>query len=260
MRLAIFQMAARAGNVPANLAAIEGAARQAAGGGADILLAPELAITGYGAGEALGRLAEPLDGPTIGRLAAVAAGHGLALVTGFAERAGEAVYNSAVLLRPEGGRAIYRKCQLYGDYEKHLFAPGPTAPDIIDLGNLKVGLLVCFDVEFPEYVRRLAARGAELILVPTALPASEHAAFIATRIVPVRAFENQVFVAYANHVGRDEAFAYAGLSCICAPDGSDLARAGADGETVLFADIAPDRFEQCRLDNPYLAERRFLFT
>ena len=115
-------------------------------------------------------------------------------------------------------------------------------------------------MEFPEHVRRLALRGAELILVPTALPASDHSAFIATRMVPVRAFENQVFVAYANHAGRDAAFAYAGLSCVCAPDGSDLARAGVAEEAVLFSDIAPERYAQCRAENPYLAERRFPFA
>ena len=81
--------------------------------------------------------------------------------------------------------------------------------------------------------------GADLVLVPTALPASDHAAFIARSIIPVRAFENQVFVAYANHAGRDDAFAYAGLSGIAAPDGSDLARASETGGSVLIADIDP---------------------
>ena len=98
------------------------------------------------------------------------------------------------------------------------------------------------------------------MLVPTALPASEHAAFIARSIIPVRAFENQVFVAYANHAGRDGAFAYAGLSGIAAPDGSYLAHASESGGGVLIAEIDPAAFDAARAANPYLTDRRFGFT
>ena len=95
--------------------------------------------------------------------------------------------------------------------------------------------MICYDVEFPEMIRHLALSGADLVLVPTALPASEHAAFIARSIIPVRAFENQVFVAYANHAGRDDAFAYAGLSGIAAPDGSDELRSATRGWSATGA-------------------------
>jgi predicted amidohydrolase len=134
------------------------------------------------------------------------------------------------------------------------------APPVFQIGGLKAGLLICYDVEFPEMVRHLALAGADLVLVPTALPASEHAAFIARSIIPVRAFENQVFVAYANHAGHDDAFAYAGLSGIAAPDGSDLIRASETGVSVLIAEIGPAAFSAVRAANPYLTDRRFGFT
>jgi len=259
-RLALLQMEAVAGDIEANLRAIRAAVLEAVGAGAACLLAPELALTGYGAGEAIRATAEPADGEHVKRLQAIAAETDIAIVAGFAEAAYGVVYNSAVAVTPDGGRHVYRKMHLYGDYEKSLFRPGDAAPPVFQIGDLKAGVLICYDVEFPEMVRHLALAGADLVLVPTALPASEHAAFIARSIIPVRAFENQVFVAYANHAGRDDAFAYAGLSGIAAPDGSDLARASETGASVLIAEIDPAAFDAARAANPYLTDRRFGFT
>jgi len=171
-----------------------------------------------------------------------------------------AVYNSAAAVTPDGQRLIYRKLHLYGSYERSLFRPGSAAPPVFRIGGLNVGLLICYDVEFPEMVRHLALGGADLVLVLTALPASGHAAFIARSIIPVRAFENQVFVAYANHAGRDDTFAYAGQSGIAAPDGTDLARAPETGGNVLIAEIDPAAYAAARAANPYLTDRRFGFT
>ena len=89
-------------------------------------------------------------------LATAAARIGIAIVAGFAERAGDTVYNAALLATPSGARHVYRKCQLYGDYEKRRFARGPVAPEVFDVGGVRIGILICFDVEFPELVRRLA--------------------------------------------------------------------------------------------------------
>src|SRR5690606_14610277 len=101
---------------------------------------------------------------------------------------------------------------------------------------------------------RLAKAGAELVVVPTALPQGPHAAFIATSVVPVRAFENQVFVVYANHAGSDANFAYAGLSCAAAPDGRRLAAAADDRPALLFAKLDRDAYEDSRRANTYLAD------
>jgi predicted amidohydrolase len=256
MRLALLQMESVAGNTVANLDRIGAAAREASAAGAACLVVPELAVTGYGGGEAILRLAEPADGPQVAALARIAAETGVAVVAGFAEAADGIVYNSAVAVTPDGRRHVYRKLHLYGDYEKRLFRAGDAAPAVFELAGLRVGVLICYDVEFPETVRHLALAGVDLVLVPTALPAGDHAAFIATRIIPVRAFENQVFVAYANHAGNDGAFAYAGLSGVAAPDGSDLVRAAETGSAVLVADIEPGAFAAARAANPYLTDRR----
>ena len=254
MRIAIQQMEAVAGDVAANLDRIAAAAEQAAAGGARLLVAPELALTGYGAGEAIRSLAEPADGPQMKRLQALAVQHDIAIVAGFAERADGRLYNSLAMVADDARPFVYRKTHLYADYERALFTPGRTSIDMWIFHDLKLSFLICYDVEFPENVRRLAKAGVEVVLVPTALPQGPFAAFIATQVVPVRAFENQVFVVYANHAGRDDRFAYAGLSCAAGPDGQFLAAAPDDQPALLFADIEPAAFAESRRANTYLAD------
>ena len=250
MRIALLQFQAEPGNVAANLAAIDKAAREAKAAGAALLIAPELAVTGYGAGDIITALAEARDGHQVAALRDSARTNNIAILAGFAERDGDTVYNSAVFV--DGDRTcVYRKAFLYGGYEKGLFAAPAPQSCIVELGGLKVGVLICYDVEFPENVRRLAQAGADLVAVPTALPASEHAAFIARNVIAVRAFENQVHVGYANHCGADKNFAYAGLSHVAAPDGATLAAAGTD-PCLLIADIEPGAYAAAREVNPYL--------
>ena len=95
-------------------------------------------------------------------------------------------------------------------YEKRWFCAAPPSTVIVRQGGLNLGLLICYDVEFPENVRRLAQAGADAVLVPTALPVGGSADFIADHMIAVRAFENQVFVAYVDNCGRDGDFGYAG--------------------------------------------------
>ena len=254
MRIALLQFQAEAGNVTANLATIDKAAREARAAGAALLIAPELAVTGYGAGDAITAMAEPRDGRQVAALRASARTNDIAILAGFAERDGDTVYNSAVFV--DGDRtSVYRKAFLYGGYEKGLFAAPAPQSCIVELGGLKVGVLICYDVEFPENVRRLAQAGADLVAVPTALPASEHAAFIARNVIAVRAFENQVHVAYADHCGDDKNFAYAGLSHVAAPDGATLSAAGTE-PCLLIADIDLEAYAAAREVNPYLDDLR----
>lgn len=258
MKIAVCQMAGDAGNVADRLSAIEMAARQAVTEGARIAVFPELATTGYGAGEDIKRLAEPLDGPTVSKLRAMASDLDIAIVAGVPLIEEGSVFNAAVFAAPDGALENYAKIQLYGDYEKDLFAPGTEPSPIIEYEGMHFGLLVCFDVEFPERVRDLAQRGADAVLVPTALPDSAAGAFIAASVLPVRAFENQLFIAYANHTGRDGRFTYQGCSCIAAPDGALLARASAENAQVIVADCDPAAYEASRVQNPYLDELRKL--
>ncbi|HUH49171.1 MAG TPA: carbon-nitrogen hydrolase family protein [Mycoplana sp.] len=254
MKIAALQMQAVDGDIETNIARIATAARKAASGGAGLLIAPELAVDGYGAGEAFPETASAAEGAVVERLAKIARENGLAIITGFAEKDGDVTYNSSLFTDGAGTNAIYRKSHLYGDYERRWFRPAAPSSVIVRHGGLNIGMLICYDVEFPENVRRLALDGVDLVVVPTALPNGASGAFIADKMIQVRAFENQIFVAYINHCGTVGRFSYAGLSRIAAPDGSLLAEAPAEGEALLFAEIAPADYATSRAENSYLVD------
>jgi 5-aminopentanamidase len=253
MKIAAYQGQGVKGEVPAALNLIGRTATAAAMQGAGLVIFPEMFLTGYNIGDAVLSLAEPADGPSAAEAGKIARQAGVALLYGYPEREGDRVYNAALLIDKTGRVAAnYRKTHLYGSEEKRLFAPGDDLV-VAELDGLKAGILICYDVEFPEAVRALALAGAELIAVPTAL--IEPFDIVARTLVPARAFENQVYVAYAGLCGREGSLGYCGLSCIAGPDGRDLARAGAD-PCVLFAEVDPSAISKGRQANPYLCDRR----
>ncbi|WP_275784409.1 carbon-nitrogen hydrolase family protein [Pararhizobium gei] len=252
--LAALQMKSKSGDVAANLSRIEEAVEQAAAKGASLLVTPELGLTGYGAGNAIRDMAEPSDGPLIRRLQAVSREAGVAIIAGFAEKAADGIFNSAVYVDGDAAPVVYRKSNLYGDYERRLFAPSSPQTVLFAHRGVTCGMLICYDVEFPENVRRLALAGADVVLVPTALPAGYSGTFIADHMIQTRAFENQVFVAYINHCGADERFTFAGASRIAAPDGSLLAGAASHGEALMIVAINPRDFDVSKSENTYLAD------
>ena len=253
MRIAIYQGPGHSGQVRQNLEAMRTAAEKAASSGAELLVFPEMFLSGYNIGDRVGELAEPVDGPSAGAVSAMARDHGLAILYGYPEREGTAVYNAALLVDRDGAIvANCRKAHLFGSEEQRLFRAGDRLV-LASVMGMKLGILICYDAEFPEVARHLALSGAELLLVPTAL--MEPYSFVATTVLPTRAWENQVFIAYANRCGAENGMTYTGLSCIVAPDGSDLARAGA-GEDLLTADIDQEAYSESRRNNPYLTDRR----
>jgi len=253
MKLALYQGPGVPCRADENRSTMIRVVRQSADAGCDLVVFPELFASGYNIGDAVFGLAEPADGPTAESLAAAARDHGIAVLAGYPERDGESVYNAAMLIDAHGARiANARKTHLFGGEEKRLFAPGDSLT-VAEVGELRIGILICYDVEFPEAVRALALAGADIVVVPTSLmrPFEQ----VAERVVPVRAFENQVFLAYANRCGREGNLDYCGASCIIAPDGGELARAN-HTETLIAADIDPAAYAGSREDNPYLDDRR----
>ncbi|MFG2192147.1 carbon-nitrogen hydrolase family protein [Streptomyces sp. NPDC048639] len=246
------------GGVPCStgdsLAALDSAARRAARAGARLLLTSELYLTGYAVGDALPELAEPADGPGARRVAEIAAAHGLAIAYGYPERDGGALHNSVQLIGPGGDRlANYRKTHLFGAFETAWFTPGDEPVVQADLDGVRLGLLICYDVEFPETVRAHALAGTELLLVPTALMRPYE--IVAHTVLPARAWESQLYIAYANRCGPEGDFDFAGLSCLAAPDGTARARAGS-GEDLIHADVDPGFLKASRAENTYLGDRR----
>lgn len=245
MRAAVFQSDG-AGITPGErLAKLRSAAATAE---ADLLLCPELFLSGYGA-EAARRWAEPADGPFAAAVAAIAKETGVAIAYGYPEAEGGVLYNAAQCFGAGGARlANHRKLALPPGFEREVFAAG-AGLSAFALGGLSVGLLICYDLEFPEAARALAQEGVQAILAPTALAAEW--SVVAERLVPTRAFENGVYVLYANHAGHDGALAYYGGGCVIGPDGVDRARAGRE-ETVIAATLDPAEVAAAQARLPYL--------
>jgi predicted amidohydrolase len=221
----------------ANLAALDDAAGQAAASGARLLITPEMYLTGYNLGaDVIAELAEERFGPSSHAVTAIAAKHGIAILYGYPERDGDGVvYNAVQLIGGDGAsKANYRKTHLFGDVDRAAFAPGQDLVVQADLDGIRVGFLICYDVEFPEPVRAHADAGTQLLLVPTALMRPYE--YVPRQIVPARAIESQLFLAYVNRVGVERDFVYAGETRVVAPDGRELV-VGADHEELLLADV-----------------------
>jgi predicted amidohydrolase len=253
MKIAIYQCEGKPARTKDNLAMLRRSALAAAAQGAQLLICSEMFLTGYNIGDTVFEFAETVDGLSAQKAAEIAQETNIALLYGYPERIGTVVSNSAILIDRNGTMlANYRKTHLYGQQENRLFQPGDYFI-IAELESVKVGLLICYDIEFPEAVRALALAGAELIAVPTAL--MEPYCRVAQLVVPTRAYENQVFVAYANRCGYEADLNYCGLSCIVGPDGKDLVRAGT-GEGLFVAEINPAEITAARGKNPYLTDLR----
>ncbi len=254
LTLALYQCAPMPLDVPANLRRLETAAEQAAQRGADVLVCPEMFLTGYNIGrDAVRQLAQAANGDYAQAVAGIAQRHAIALLYGYPELGEDgAVFNAAQWISATGERCLnYRKTHLYGELDKTQFSPGIPTPGSVDIKGWRVGVLICYDVEFPENTRRLALEGAELIAVPTANMAEFD--FISSTMIPVRAYENQVYVAYVNYVGSEGEVNYGGLSTVAAPDGALLAQAVRE-ETLVFATLLAPRLAAARVHCTHLAD------
>ncbi|WP_236200047.1 carbon-nitrogen hydrolase family protein [Pseudomonas pseudonitroreducens] len=256
MYLALYQCPPGPEDVAGNLQRLEQAARQAVQNGADLLVLPEMFLSGYNIGaKRVAELAESADGPSARRIAEIAQSNKLGILYGYPERdSNGAIFNSVQLIDRQGERrANYRKTHLYGDLDRSQFSASDEPPAIFELDGWKIGLLICFDVEFPEAVRTLALAGADIVLVPTANMRPYE--FVAQVLVPTRAYENQVFLAYANYVGSEGEIEYCGLSSIVAPDGQVLTKAK-HSEELLVAELDPQRIALAREGYSYVHLRR----
>jgi len=235
MKLALHQGPAVGGATEETFGVIGSRLAAAAAAGARMAVFPELFLPGYNRPDLHGALAQPRGGAWCRRLSDLARAAGCGLTIGWAEREGESVYNAASSFSATGEMlAHYRKIQLYGPMENAAFTPG-CGYSLFDLDGVKTALLICYDVEFAQHTRALAERGVALILVPTANPAGFE--YVSELLVPARAVEMRLTIAYANYCGTEGSLTYGGRSVIAGPDGRTLAAAGT-GETFLVTDLS----------------------
>ena len=266
--LAVAQMDCATGDTERNLATVARLAREAAAQRADLVVFPECATTGYFLGDRLADLAEPVDGPTAARLAAIARQNALTMAVGTYTRQGGGIYDSQLLFGPDGAcLAVYDKAHLFAGERESCRAGDRIC--VADTALGKVGMTVCYDFIFADYVRRLGDLGAELIVNSTNWIADAYqqetwgwSGPVTQGLAATRALENGTFVAMANRVGVEElapglSFTSLGHSCIAGPSGRILASL-TDGEGLAVAriDIAQEDLDRWRAIATYREDRR----
>ena len=217
----------------------------------DLMVCPELYASGYNVGDDVGQVAKTQSAGFIKQASALAASSKTALVFGYPELVDGVLYNSALFLDATGqARANHKKLAIPPGFECNHFTAGNTMT-LFDCMGLKCAILICYDAEFPETLRKVAQMGAQLVIAPTALNVSWPV--VADKVMPARAFENGVWLAYSNHAGVEGDLEYYGHSCIVTPTGADAARAGLT-EEVLLAKIDVDAVTAAQKRLPYLKD------
>lgn len=257
MKIAVAQIACVPGEVETNLRRIGEFSERAKVAGAELVVFPEMADTGYvmsvirdsatswseGAVPALRKLAQRLS---------------LGIISGVSEREGETIYNSQVLIDIKGQIAArYRKTHLFcaGTFdEKECFSPGDELVTV-EYGGFRLGLTICYDLRFPEIYRRLATeQDANVLVVSSAwpFPRLEHLSILSQ----ARAIENQSYLILANRIGADEGTTFCGSSAVIDPSGTILASASSEGEELIIAELSPDALRSVRDRMAVFAHRR----
>lgn len=265
VRVACVQFAPSFGQMNDNVDRTVALIREATRRGADLVVLPELCSTGYvfESRDELIDLAEPVDDSlAVTAWAGVAGELGVHVVAGFAERAGNDVFNAAVLLGPDGRIACYRKAHL-SDREKDLFNPGDSAFAVHDTGVGRIALLLCYDIWFPEAVRACALRGAEIICVPTNwsdLPEPQEGPYpMAIHLLMTGAHCNGVFFACANRIGEERGLTFNGQSVLVDKTGWLIGRPlgyAEEGIKIEICDLRRAQDKHVSKRNSVLRDRR----
>lgn len=252
-RVAVLQSASSP-DPSTNLERLRRHAHAAAAGGTRLLITPEMYLSGYNIG--LGRVRAAAADDLLGAAQEVAVDAGIALLVGLPVTADDGTVRNAAAYVDAAGevRAVHHKTVLFGDLDRELFSPGAGPVTMVEDLGMRISVHICYEIEFPEVAREAALRGAQLLAVPTAQ--MDPFAVVATHLIPVRAWENQVYVAYANQVGAEGEISYVGLSSIAGPDGQVIAQAGPDDETIIYADVDPAHVAAQQRANPYLEDCR----
>jgi len=251
--ISIFQANARTEPPSARLNWLDLAAERAADSGSALLVCPELYVSCYNSDVKLKDRARPWDGEYADRVGEIANLHNIAIVYTYPESFQDKLFNSAGFMGSDGQLvAHHRKNHIPGSYEAKWFT-ADQAITVFDYAGWKMAMLICYDIEFPEAARQATLAGAEVLLVPTAL--TDRWAFVAEKMIPTRAFENGVYLAYVNFAGKEGDLSYLGGSRIIGPDGRDEAVAG-KSEQILTVTLKKDRIIKARETLPYLADRK----
>jgi deaminated glutathione amidase len=257
MRVALVQMSATTDKT-ANCKVAEQLVAQATESRPDVVMLPEAAMHDFGKpDDPLTQAAEPLDGPWVAEMQRLARLHATMIVVGMFEAVpdDDRPYNTLVAVDATGVRAVYRKTHLYDSFgyrESDKLLAAPPEAVVVPVGDVKFGLMTCYDLRFPEMARALVDAGADTLAVPAAWVVGEHKVDHWQTLLRARAIENTCFVAAAAQCGRR----YCGHSMVVDPMGVVVTELG-DEEGITSATLASGAIFAARQKNPALAHRRF---
>ncbi len=256
MRISLAQKKHALGNKKRNLEIIE---EMVLSVDTDLLVFPEMFLTGYTIGDRYWRDAETVPGPSSRVISRLAVDNDMTIVCGMPERpvpdTGR-LYNSALVCTPDGGAAVYRKTYLanFGPFDdKRYFAPDSRLP-LFDTPAGRMGIVICYDLFFPELTKYYAMKGADLILCISASPSSTREFF--EGVMVARAMETTCFVLYSNLLGREEQMEFWGGNAVISPKGRLLAKGPYFQEAVVEAKLDTEVLYKARVGRPVLSDTR----
>ncbi len=227
------------GEVDRNLAAMAEWIRIAARRGAELICFPEMNITGYSTAPEIASAAQPIPGPVTDRVVRWAAGEGVMVLAGAAERGGDGrLYASHFAAAPDGTLRIYRKLHI-APPEQGLFSPGDQVP-LFTHGGLNFGIQLCYDAHFPELTTLMALEGADAVVLPHASPRGTPAGKMASwlRHLTARAFDNGVYILACNATGTTAGgLSFPGVALAIDPSGRVIAEHLSEDEGLLVIDL-----------------------
>ncbi|OIR20103.1 MAG: hypothetical protein BEU04_03955 [Marine Group III euryarchaeote CG-Bathy1] len=260
MHLAMGQAPVVLGDIDKNLKIMEGLIHEAQRDeqNIDLIAFPELFITGYNLRDNYNDVAEkiPGNGKAQTGMCKLAKEYNIHITTGIVEKAGKSLFNSAILIGPEGYIGHYRKQFLpnFGPFEEKIFFGEGDKTPVFETPFGKIGIQICYDIFFPDTSMGLAHNGADLILNLSASPTTSRPLF--HRVLPARAIETTCFYAYVNNVGTQGSLTFAGESTIVDPRGKIIAEIPAFEEGVIVCEIPIEELDSFRDARPILRDSK----
>ncbi|MEO8681168.1 MAG: nitrilase-related carbon-nitrogen hydrolase [Vicinamibacterales bacterium] len=263
MKIALIQQHAtrdKASNIARGLAALDTAARE----GARVACFAELAFEWFypqrPAGSGFRELAEPIDGSTVKAFQAKAREHGMVVVINLYERDGDRTFDSSPVIDADGTLLGVTRMIHITEYpcfhEQGYYTPGDKGAPVFHTRAGTIGVAICYDRHFPEYMRALGLGGADLVIVPQAGAVDEWPEGLYEAEMRVAAFHNGYFIALCNRVGKEDCLDFAGESFVCGPDGEVLARAPKSQDAILYAEVDLASADQSSARRLFLKHRR----
>jgi len=238
--------------------------RTAVKNGVNVVCFAELAFTPFYPQKPAGKnnfeLTEKIPGPTTDIFTKIAKEHGVVIILNLFEMEKDKTYDSSPVIDADGTILGVTRMVHITDYkcfhEKGYYSPGNNGAPVYQTKFGKIGVGICYDRHYPEYMRAIALKGAEIVFVPQAGAVGEWPEGLYEAEMRVASFQNGYFTALCNRVGEEECLTFAGESFICDPAGNIIAKAGAGSEEILYCDVDLERIKSSHAKKLFLKDRR----